>query len=84
MYSNELEGRIIISVELILHSFYVFFRCFFGSDWPVCRTATGIVDYPDVVKLLEDLLKDRSVEERKLIFQDNAITFYGLQDVVDL
>lgn len=59
-------------------------RCFFGSDWPVCRTATGIVDYPDVVKLLEDLLKNRSVEERKLIFQDNAVTFYGLKDVVEL
>ena len=59
-------------------------RLFFGSDWPVCRTATGIVDYPDVVKLLEDLLKERSAEDIKLIFQDNAIAFYGLEDVVDL
>ena len=42
------------------------------------------MDYPDVVKLLEDLLKNTSVEERKLIFQDNAITFYGLEDVVEL
>ena len=46
--------------------------------------ATGIVDYPEVVKLLEDLLKQRSTEDKKLIFQDNAITFYGLEDVVDI
>ena len=46
--------------------------------------ATGIVDYPEVVKLLEDLLKNRSDEDKKLIFQDNAIEFYGLQDVVDI
>ena len=67
---------------LLLHHFC--YRCFFGSDWPVCRTATGIVDYPDVVKLLEDLLKDRSVADRRAIFQDNAIEFYGLEDVVEL
>ena len=59
-------------------------RCFFGSDWPVCRTATGIVDYPEVVGLLEELLKDRSIEERRHIFQDNAISFYGLEDVIEL
>ena len=67
-----------------LHNLYYTSRCFFGSDWPVCRTATGIVDYPEVVGLLEELLKDRSIEERRQIFQDNAIRFYGLEDVVEL
>ena len=67
-----------------LSLYFYQFRCFFGSDWPVCRTATGIVDYPDVVKLLEDLLENRSVADRKLIFQDNAITFYGLEEVVEV
>ena len=67
-----------------LYNLNYIFRCFFGSDWPVCRTATGIVDYPEVVGLLEELLKDRSIEERRQIFQDNAISFYGLEDVVEL
>ena len=69
---------------MLIHLCRLCFRCFFGSDWPVCRMATGIVDYPEVVKLLEDLLKNRSDEDKKLIFQDNAIEFYGLQDVVDI
>ena len=50
----------------------------------MCRVATGVVDYPEVVGLLEGLLKGLTVEDRKLIFQENAIEFYGLQDVIDL
>lgn len=60
------------------------FRCFFGSDWPVCRMASGVVDYPETLKLLEDSLEGRSSEIKKAIFQDNVIEFYNLHDVVDL
>ena len=53
----------------------------YGSDWPVSRLADG-VDYAEVLQLLRDLIKDRSDEEKKAIFRDNAINFYGLQDVL--
>ena len=46
--------------------------------------ATGIVDYPETLKLLEDLLKDKSMDIKKSVFQDNVIEFYKLHDVVQL
>ena len=46
--------------------------------------ATGIVDYPETLKLLEDLLKDKPVDIKKSVFQDNVIEFYKLHDVVQL
>jgi predicted TIM-barrel fold metal-dependent hydrolase len=44
----------------------------YGSDWPVSRLADG-VDYEEVIQLLRDLIKDRSEEDKKSIFRDNAI-----------
>ena len=61
-----------------------FFRCMFGSDWPVCRLTKDDADYEDVVKLLMDIVKDRSHSEKKAIFQNTVIDFYGLKDVVDV
>ena len=55
----------------------------YGSDWPVCLLAKG-VQYGDVLKLLQDLLQNLSHQEKKAIFQDNAIRFYNLDDVVHL
>ena len=46
--------------------------------------ATGVVDYPETLKLLEDLLKDQPLQVKKFIFQDNVIEFYKLQDVIEL
>ena len=66
------------------NSDYFYPRCFFGSDWPVCRMASGIVDYPETLKLLEDTLKDKPVDVKKAIFQDNVIEFYNLHEVVQL
>ena len=52
----------------------------YGSDWPVSRLAEG-VDYEEVIQLLRDLVKDRTDEEKKLIFRENAIKIYSLEDV---
>ena len=46
--------------------------------------AYGIVDYPETLKLLEDTLKDKPVDVKKAIFQDNVIEFYNLHEVVQL
>jgi hypothetical protein len=45
--------------------------------------ATDIVDYPETLKLLEDILEDRSTDVKRAIFQENVIEFYNLQEVVD-
>lgn len=59
-------------------------RCMFGSDWPVCRTGTqGPKKYLDVVEFVEKLLDDLPLLAKKKIFQENAVEFYQLQDVVD-
>jgi len=54
-------------------------RCMFGSDWPVCRLATN-ADYGDVLQLLQEATKHLSFEERKAIFRENAINYYGLDE----
>ena len=55
----------------------------YGSDWPVCNLAKKC-QYADVLQLLKEMLKHLNEKDNKAIFQDNAIKFYGLQDVVDL
>ena len=45
--------------------------------------ATDIVDYPETLKLLEDILEDRPTDVKRAIFQENVIEFYNLQEVVD-
>merc|ERR1712086_795655 len=56
-----------------------FKRCMFGSDWPVCRLATN-ADYDDVLQLLQEATKHLSFEEKKAIFRENAIKYYGLDE----
>ena len=46
--------------------------------------ASDIVDYPEALKLLEDILEEKAVEIKKAIFQDNVIEFYNLHNVVTL
>jgi hypothetical protein len=46
--------------------------------------ASGVVDYPETLKLLGDILEDRTTDVKRAIFQDNVIKFYGLQEVVQL
>jgi len=53
-------------------------RCFYGSDWPVCKLATPDIEYSSVVGLLEGLLSELSGEEKDDIFYNNARKFYGL------
>ena len=70
--------------EIPYYQVFILHRCFFGSDWPVCRMATDIVDYPETLKLLEDCVEEQPKDVKKAIFQDTVIEFYNLHDVVDL
>jgi L-fuconolactonase len=50
-------------------------RVMFGGDWPVCTlTAT----YKQWVEALFFLVADRPEAERRKLFHDNAVRFYGL------
>ena len=50
-------------------------RIMFGSDWPVCLLAAS---YTEVLTITEDYFKAFSVEERHLVFYQNAVDFYRL------
>jgi L-fuconolactonase len=51
-------------------------RIMFGSDWPVCLLAS---EYDDVVQILyENLPKEMTSEEIKLLYGGNAKRFYRL------
>jgi len=51
-------------------------RVFFGSDWPVClRGAT----YGEWVRALKEIVRNRGEGERRKLFHDNAVRFYGLK-----
>jgi L-fuconolactonase len=50
-------------------------RVMFGGDWPVCtQTAT----YKQWLEALQAIVQDRSEQERRKLFHDNAVRFYGL------
>jgi L-fuconolactonase len=50
-------------------------RVLFGGDWPVCTlTAT----YGQWVHALKQIVADRNIEQRRKLFHDNAVAFYGL------
>lgn len=50
-------------------------RVLFGGDWPVCTlTAT----YKQWVEALQTIVHDRSEQEQRKLFHDNALRFYGL------
>jgi L-fuconolactonase len=51
-------------------------RVMFGGDWPVCLL--GVEKYADWVNALMLIVKDRSEEQQKKLFHDNAVKFYGL------
>ena len=54
-------------------------RCMFGSDWPVCRLAKN-TDYPDVLELLQKLTNHLPYEDRKNIFRNTVVNYYGLNE----
>jgi predicted TIM-barrel fold metal-dependent hydrolase len=51
-------------------------RVMFGGDWPVCLL--GVEKYADWATALQTIVKDRSEEQQKKLFHDNAVKFYGL------
>ena len=51
-------------------------RVMFGGDWPVCLL--GVEKYADWSTALMAVVKDRSEEQQKKLFHDNAVKFYGL------
>jgi predicted TIM-barrel fold metal-dependent hydrolase len=62
---------------LINHTLEVFGpdRVMFGGDWPVCTlTAT----YKQWFEALQMIVRDRSEQEQRRLFHDNAVRFYGL------
>ncbi|MGC4232703.1 MAG: amidohydrolase family protein [Niabella sp.] len=55
-------------------------RCFCGGDWPVSLLASGYVEAWDVYKqVIKELVGDEY--QRRLIFSENAISFYNLDRV---
>ena len=51
-------------------------RLMFGSDWPVCLLAAG---YGRVKTVVEEYARTFSGEDRRKLFGENAICFYGLK-----
>jgi L-fuconolactonase len=50
-------------------------RAMFGGDWPVCTLAAT---YRQWVEALKTIVRDRSEEEQRKLFHDNAKAFYHL------
>ncbi len=50
-------------------------RVMFGGDWPVCLLGAS---YREWVETLREIVRDRPLEERRKLFHDNAVRFYGL------
>lgn len=51
-------------------------RAIFAADWPVCTSAGTFKQWLDAVKAIT---RDRKEDERKKLFHDNAVRFYGLK-----
>lgn len=51
-------------------------RVMFGGDWPVCTLRATFRRW---VEALDEITADRSDAERKKLFHDNAVRFYGLR-----
>jgi L-fuconolactonase len=62
------------NIEFTLETFGLD-RVMFGGDWPVCTLRSS---YRAWAAALEEIVKDRSAEERQKLFHDNAVKFYGL------
>lgn len=50
-------------------------RVVFASDWPVCLRGMPLRDW---VELLQEVTAGRSGADRRKLFHDNAVRFYGL------
>ncbi|MES2793597.1 MAG: amidohydrolase family protein [Planctomycetota bacterium] len=50
-------------------------RIMFGGDWPVCTLAAS---YKQWVEALKAVTASKSEEDRRKLFHDNAVKFYGL------
>lgn len=50
-------------------------RVMFASDWPVCTLGASLKEW---VNALKTIVKDRTEEQQKKLFHDNAVKFYGL------
>lgn len=50
-------------------------RVVFGGDWPVCTLKAS---YGQWVAALKEIVKNRSEEEQRKLFHDNAVRHYGL------
>ena len=50
-------------------------RVMFGGDWPVCLLGAT---YREWVETLRQIVRDRPLEDRRKLFYDNAVRFYGL------
>jgi L-fuconolactonase len=51
-------------------------RVMFGGDWPVC---TLRATYRQWVEALRSIVRNRSAEQQRKLFHDNAVAFYGLK-----
>lgn len=51
-------------------------RVMFGGDWPVCLL--GVEKYADWLTALKTVVGQRPEEQRRKLFHDNAVKFYGL------
>jgi L-fuconolactonase len=62
---------------IVKHTLEVFGpdRVLFGGDWPVCTLAAT---YKQWVEALKTIVQDRSEQEQRKLFHDNAVRFYGL------
>ena len=56
-------------------------RLMFGSDWPVCCLAGG---YQRVWESANETLSDLSEPDRRKVFGENAVRFYGLQKAMEV
>jgi predicted TIM-barrel fold metal-dependent hydrolase len=52
-------------------------RVMFGGDWPVCTKAATLRQW---VEALKTIVAGRPAEERRRLFRDNAVRFYGLRE----
>lgn len=50
-------------------------RVMFGSDWPVCLLAGS---HRETMTALKNALKPLSPEEERMVWSENAVSFYGL------
>lgn len=51
-------------------------RVIFASDWPVCTRGAELRQW---VRALQEIVRERPVQEQRKLFADNAIAFYGLE-----